>query len=335
MALRHQTAPQTVKIFLCLAGTAQHVDELVGHDGLDVGAGGRQILARVEVVRVLREILADGAGHGKPKVGVDVDLAHRQRGGLAKLLLGDAHRVGHLAAVFVDHLHELLGHGGRAVEHDGEAGKTAGDLLQDVKPQGRRHENALLVAGTLGGGELVSAVAGADGDGQGVAPGLLDELLHLLGAGVAGILGGDVDLVLHAGERTKLGLHDDAVVVGVLDDLAGDGDVLGEGLGAGVDHDGGEAAVDAGLAGLKIRAVVQVQGDGDVGALDDGGLHQLHKIGVVGVGAGALADLEDQRRVLFPGGLGDALDDLHVVHVESADGVAAVIGFFKHLGGGG
>ena len=34
--------------------------------------------------------------------------------------------------------------------------------------------------------------------------------------------------------------------------------------------------------------------DGDVGALDDSGLHQLHQIGVVGIGAGALGHLEDQ-----------------------------------------
>ena len=53
--------------------------------------------------------------------------------GLAQLLLGDADGVGHLAAVLVDHLHILLGHGGRAVEHDGEAGQALGDLLQDVK----------------------------------------------------------------------------------------------------------------------------------------------------------------------------------------------------------
>jgi len=35
--------------------------------------------------------------------------------------------------------------------------------------------------------------------------------------------------------------------------------------------------------------------------------------------------------VLLLAGLGDALHDLHVVDVESADGVAAVIGLFKHF----
>ena len=104
-----------------------------------------------------------------------------------------------------------------------------------------------------------------------------------------------------------------------------------EGLGGGVDHDGGKAAVDAGLAGLEVGAVVQVQGDGDVGALDDSGLHQLDQIGVVGIGTGALGNLQDHRGVDLAGGLGDALNDLHVVDVEGADGVPAVIGLGKHF----
>ena len=151
------------------------------------------------------------------------------------------------------------------MQHDGEAGQTLGDLLQNVEAQRRRNEDALLVAGALLGLELVSAVAGADGDGQGVAAGLGDELLDLFGMGVGRLVRGDLDLVLDAGEGAELGLDHHAVVVGVLNDLLGDLDVLGKGLGGGVDHDGGEAAVDAGLAGLKVRAVVQVQHDGDVG----------------------------------------------------------------------
>ena len=281
---------------------------------------------------MLHKVLADGGGHGQAQIGVDVDLAHGQLGGVAQFVLGDADGVGHLAAVLVDHLHEVLGHGRGAVEHDGEAGQALGDLLQHVEAQGRGNQDALLVAGALVGGELIGAVAGADGDGQRVAAGLGDELLHLFGAGVAGILGLDLHLVLHAGQGAQLGLDHHAVVVGVLHDLLGDLDVLGKGLGAGVDHDGGEAAVDAGLAGLKVRTVVQVQGDGDLGALDDSGLYQLDQIGVVGIGSGALGDLKNQGRLLFLGGLGDALDDLHVVDVESADGVTAVISLLKHFG---
>ena len=75
-----------------------------------------------------------------------------------------------------------------------------------------------------------------------------------------------------------------------------------------------------------------MQHDGDLGALDNRGLHQLHKIGVVGIGAGALGDLENHRGLLLAAGLGNALHDLHVVDVEGADGVAPVVGLLEHLG---
>ena len=121
-----------------LAGAAQDVDQLVSDQILDVGAGGLQVLAGVELVGVLLKELADGAGHGQAQIGVDVDLTHGQLGGVAQLLLRDADGVGHLSAVLIDHLHILLWHAGGAVEHDGEAGQALGDLLQHIEAQGRR-----------------------------------------------------------------------------------------------------------------------------------------------------------------------------------------------------
>lgn len=104
---------------------------------------------------------------------------------------------------------------------------------------------------------------------------------------------GDLDLVLDTGEGAELGLDHDAVVMCVLDNLLRDLDIFGKGLGGGVDHHGGEAVLNAGLAQLEAVAVVQVQGDGQAG-LDDGGLHQLLQIGAVGIGPGALGHLQDQ-----------------------------------------
>ena len=45
-------------------------------------------------------------------------------------------------------------------------------------------------------------------------------------------------------------------------------------------------------------------------------------------------NLQDQGSLLFDGSLSDALDDLHVVYVESADSVTAVVSLLKHLGSG-
>ena len=147
-----------------------------------------------------------------------------------------------------------------------------------------------------------------------------------------GAVGLDADLVLDAGQSAQLRLDHHAVIVRILDDLAGDLDVLRERLGGRVDHDGGEAAVNAGLAGLKAVAMIQVQRDRNLRALDDRGLNQLHQVGVVGIRAGALGNLQDDRGLLLAAGLGDGLDDLHVVHVESADSVAAVVSLLEHFG---
>ena len=220
------------------------------------------------------------------------------------------------------------------MEHDGEARKALRDLLQHIEAQGRRHQDALLIAGALGRGKLVGAMAGADGDGQGVAAGLGHELLYFLGTGVRGILSGDLHIILHTGQGTQLRLDHHAMVVGVLNDLLGDGNILLEGLGAGIDHHGGETTVDAGLTGLKIGAVIQMQSDGNIGALDHSGLHQLHQIGVVGIGTSALGHLQDQGSLLLLSGLGDALNDFHVVDIEGTDGIPAVIGLFEHFSRG-
>ena len=134
----------------------------------------------------------------------------------------------------------------------GKPGRRLDDLFQNVEAQRRGNQNALFIAGALLGLELVSAVAGADGDGQRVAAGLGHELLDLLGAGVGGLVSGDLDLILNAGQSAQLGLDHNAVIVGILHDLLGDLDVLGKGLGGSVDHDGGEAAVNAALAGLEV-----------------------------------------------------------------------------------
>ena len=61
-------------------------------------------------------------------------------------------------------------------------------------------------------------------------------------------------------------------------------------------------------------------------------LNELHEVDVLGIAAGALGHLKDQGSLEVDGGLGDALDDLHVVDVERADGVAAVVRFLEHFG---
>ena len=208
------------------------------------------------------------------------------------------------------------------MQDDGEAGEAFPDLLEDIEAE----------LGLRPGLELVGAVAGADGDGQGIHARAGDELLDLLGAGVAAVLRADVHVVLDAGQTAELAFDDHAVVVGVFHHLAGEGDVVLEAVLAAVDHDAGEAAVDAALADLEALAVVQMDADGKAG-IRLGRLDQLHQVHVLGVFSGAGGHLEDQRGTALGRGLGDALDDFHVVYVESADGVALAVRALEHSGG--
>ena len=74
-----------------------------------------------------------------------------------------------------------------------------------------------------------------------------------------------------------------------------------------------------------------MQGDGDLRALNDSGLDQFHQIGVVGIGTGPLRHLKDHGGMDLSGRLCDALNDLHVVDIERADGVSSVIGLPEHF----
>ena len=261
---------------------------------------------------------------------VKIALTNCKGSSLAELLLGDTYRVGKLTAESVDLLDVLLRYGGCAVQNYRESGDLFHDLLENIKAERGRNEDTLFVSRALLGRELICAVGGTDSNSEGVNTGLGNELLNLLGTGVGGILGGNRNLVLNAGQRAQLGLDGDTMIVSVLNDLLGDLNILSKGLGRGVDHNGSKAAIDTALTGLEAVTMIQMQRDGQAG-FDNGSLNELSQVGVVGIGAGTLGNLQDQGSLDFQGGLGDALNNFHVVDVESADGVAALISLLKHL----
>ena len=81
--------------------------DLVGDHILYCLPGRLQVLARIKMIGMLNEILADIGGHSKTDVGVDIDLADSEFGGLTQLILRNPDGIGHVAAVFIDHLHKL------------------------------------------------------------------------------------------------------------------------------------------------------------------------------------------------------------------------------------
>ena len=76
--------------------------------------------------------------------------------------------------------------------------------------------------------------------------------------------------------------------------------------------------------------MIEVDDDGQAG-IGFGRFDELHEVDVLGILAGAGADLQNQGRVFFLGGFRDALDNFHVIDVERTDGVAAFVRFFEHI----
>ena len=308
---------------LSFAVAAKYINDLMGDHILDRLTGGLEVLPGIKMIRMFRKVLTDNRGHGQTDIGVDVDLADSAAGCLTELLFRNADSTGHVSAVLVDLGNEFLRHGRRTVEHDREAGQLLGALFEHVEPE----------LGLGAGLELVGAVAGADGDGQGIAAGAGREVNDFFRMRVHGFVSFDRNFVFYTGQRAELSFDHNAVIMSILNNLAGQGDVFFIGPGGGVDHNGGETAVNAALAELEAVAMVQMQRDRDIGVFDHGSLNQLDQIGVVGIGAGTLGNLQDNGSFQFACSFGDTLDDLHVVDVESADSITAVIGLLKHFSG--
>ena len=137
--------------------------------------------------------------------------------GHCDLVFRDALGVGHRAAVLVDQVDEFLRHAAGAVHDQRQAGAGLHDLLDAVERELR------LVL------ELVSAVAGADGDGQAVDAGALPEVGRLLRIGqelldvLLIFLGVEADDVfLDPAEHPQFRLDDHARRVGELHRLGGE-----------------------------------------------------------------------------------------------------------------
>ena len=74
-----------------------------------------------------------------------------------------------------------------------------------------------------------------------------------------------------------------------------------------------------------------MQSDRDIRVFDDSSLNHLYQIGVVCISASTLGNLQDNRGLQLASCLGNTLNDFHVVYVESANSVAAVISLLEHF----
>ncbi|MCY1522187.1 hypothetical protein D9M68_570320 [compost metagenome] len=197
-------------------------------------------------------------------------------------------------------------------------------------------------------GELVGAVAGADGDGQGVHLGLLDEVGGLFRVGqhlavVQDALGADAVFFtglagFQAAQAAQLAFHGHAAGVGEGYGLLGHADVVvvvGRGLAVflqrAVHHHRAEAQLDRALADVRAGAVVLVHAHRDVREFFDGSQDQVAQEGRAGVFAGTGGSLHDHRGVGLVGRFHDGAHLFQVVDVESRNAVAEFGGVVQHL----
>ena len=120
------------------------------------------------------------------------------------------------------------------------------------------------------------------------------------------------------------------MIVSIFHDLSGQSNVILEGFGRGVDHNGSKAAVDAGFAQFKSITVIQMKSNGKTG-LFNCGFHQFHQIGMICIIACALGNLKNQRSIKIFRCLGNSLDDFHIIYIKCTNSISTVIGFFEHF----
>src|SRR3989344_1321394 len=301
--------------------------------------GGAEEFTWVEFARVGGHQATHRTGGRQAQVGVDIDLAHAVLDALDDFLNRYAVGLFNVAAVLVDDRQPLLRNRRRAVHHQVSVRNALVDLFDAVDRQyiaGRRF------------GELVGAVAGADGDGQGIDLGALDEVSGFFRVGqhlamVQNAFGADsVFFTGHAGfQRTQAaqlafyryaagvshghGLLSNAYVVVV----------VGRGLAVfakgAVHHHRAEAQLDGTLADVRAGAVVLVHAHRDVREFFDGRQDQVTQERCAGVFASTGRSLDDHRGVSLVSGFHDGAHLLKVVDVEGWNAVAELGCVVQHL----
>ena len=139
-------------------------------------------------------------------------------------------------------------------------------------------------------------------------------------------------VMLGPDQHPQFALDDTVVFLRVFNDSFAQSDVFFEREMTAVDHDAGKTLVDTFLAQIERITVIEMHCDRDVGKADSR-FDEFLEINGVGVLARALGNLEHDRSFFLLAGLDNGLEQLHVVHVEGADGVFAFECFDEEFSG--
>ena len=193
----------------------------------------------------------------------------------------------------------------------GDAGMDGLDAINGQDVTGRR------------AGELVGAVGGADGDGQRVDLGLLDEVGGFFGVGQQHGVIQVAAAVLQGAQAAQFAFDGNATGMRQLGHLGGNLHVVlvgGRGLGiflqGAIHHDRAEAALDRAEANGRRGAMILVHTDRNFRIGFQCGKDQVTQKGLTRIFAGAGGYLDQRGAVGFLGGFHDGMKLLEVVDVE-------------------
>ena len=139
-------------------------------------------------------------------------------------------------------------------------------------------------------------------------------------------------IMLGADEFAQFSFDHAVMFVGVIDDFAAEFHIFFKRLVAAIDHHTGEPFVDAFFAEPEAVAVVEVDGDREIREAHRR-CDQFFEVDRIGILAGPAGNLQHYRSFFFFAGLDDGLKQLHIIDVESAQGVFALEGLREELFG--
>ena len=308
----------------------ENIFDLVFNKLFDVRTAISNVLTRVKMIRMSIEVLTDTSRHSKAEVRIDVDLADSKACSLTELIFRNTNSISEIAAVVVDDLDILRNNRRSAMKNNRELRETLGNFFEDIETKLRRYENAISVARALFRLEFESAMACADSDCEGVNARALYKFLNLFRLSVGSFMCSDLYIILDTSELAEFAFNDYAMLMGIVNNALRELDVFFEAIFRTINHNGSEAAIDAGFASFEISTMVEMQSDRNIVDLKSS-LNEFYKISMFCILSCTSRALEDYRGLQFSSSFRDSLYDFHVVYVESADCVAAFVSFLKHF----
>ena len=170
----------------------------------------------------------------------------------------------------------------------------------------------------------------ADSDSERVDTRFSGKFVNFVGVGEHSVVGMNLNVVLDTCEFSEFGFDGNVSVVRVSDYFFRDFDILCEFILRSVDHNGSEAVVDTTFAKVETIAVVEVQNDRKPGIFFRRE-NEVFKVLRISVLSRARGNLKNKGSVLGFTRVDDTLNGLHIVYVECAYCVAALISGFEHF----